>query len=209
MVRKGGRLVVSGVIALLLGLFLAGAASISAQQATPATGATGAPTDVPHPTHIHQGTCANLNPNPQYPLANTEYPSSTSSASPAAASPMASPAAGGMVGTTGALPAELSVTKVDVSLQDLLASPHAINVHESAANIQHYIACGDIGGIVTNGSLIFGLQQQNNSGYAGTAWLKDNGDGTTTVTVFLVKGLVSSAPASASPAASPAGTPAM
>lgn len=193
-------------MAALLSLFVIGAASISAQEATPATGGGGQASDVPHPAHIHEGTCANLNPTPKYPLANVEYPSATGMASPAAASPMAmaSPGAMTMEGTTGALPAELSVTKVDVSLSDLLASQYAINVHESMENISHYIACGDIGGIVTDGNLIFGLQQQNNSGYAGTAWLKDNGDGTTTVTVFLVKGLAGGAAPVGTPAATPA-----
>src|SRR3954452_573316 len=27
-------------------------------------------TDVPQPAHIHDGTCANLNPKPKYPLSN-------------------------------------------------------------------------------------------------------------------------------------------
>lgn len=201
---RRGRVIGASFIVALLSLFVIGAASISAQQATPATGGGGQASDVPHPAHIHQGTCVNLNPVPKYPLANVEYPAA-STASPAA-SPMAmgSPAAATTQGTTGALPAELSVTKVNVSLNDLLASQYAINVHESAQNISHYIACGDIGGIVSDGSLIFGLQQQNNSGYAGTAWLKDNGDGTTTVTVFLVHGLAGPSAPMGTPAATPA-----
>jgi hypothetical protein len=32
---------------------------------------TGAPEDVPQPTHIHLGTCENINKAPQYPLTNT------------------------------------------------------------------------------------------------------------------------------------------
>jgi hypothetical protein len=66
-----------------------------------------------HPAHIHQGTCTNLDPNPQYPLTNV--------------------AADGT-----------STTKIDVSLNDLLASPHAVNLHESATNLGVYIACGEI-----------------------------------------------------------------
>jgi opacity protein-like surface antigen len=31
----------------------------------------GAPKDTPQPTHIHIGTCANINKAPEYPLANT------------------------------------------------------------------------------------------------------------------------------------------
>jgi hypothetical protein len=33
--------------------------------------------------------------------------------------------------------------------------------------------------------LALGLGELNGSGYSGVAWLHDNGDGTTTVTVFL------------------------
>jgi hypothetical protein len=32
---------------------------------------TGEPAGVPQPTHIHEGTCAKLNPAPKYPLSNT------------------------------------------------------------------------------------------------------------------------------------------
>jgi Cu/Zn superoxide dismutase len=37
-----------------------------------------------------------------------------------------------------------STTTVDVSLDDLLAQPFAINVHKSAAEAQIYFSCGDI-----------------------------------------------------------------
>ena len=50
------------------------------------------------------------------------------------------------------VPVETSQTLVAASLQDLLSKPYAINVHESQANIQNYIACGDIGGALMTGS---------------------------------------------------------
>ncbi len=37
-----------------------------------------------------------------------------------------------------------SNTVIDASFDDLTAQPMAINVHESAANIGKYVACGDI-----------------------------------------------------------------
>jgi hypothetical protein len=37
-----------------------------------------------------------------------------------------------------------SETKVEVSLDDLLAEPYAVNLHESATNLGVYIACGEI-----------------------------------------------------------------
>jgi len=36
-----------------------------------------APTDVPQPAHIHEGSCAKLNPKPAYPLANVVDGTST------------------------------------------------------------------------------------------------------------------------------------
>ncbi|HTZ53659.1 MAG TPA: hypothetical protein VMB20_01240 [Candidatus Acidoferrum sp.] len=39
---------------------------------------TGAPKDVPQPTHIHVGTCAHINVAPRYPLSNTVNGQSTS-----------------------------------------------------------------------------------------------------------------------------------
>ncbi len=78
-----------------------------------------------------------------------------------------------------------STTEVEASLDDILAVEHAINVHESAANIQNYIACGDLVGPATDGELRIELQELNDSGYTGEAHLVDNGDGTTTVTITL------------------------
>lgn len=71
-----------------------------------------------NPTHIHQGTCADLDPNPQFPLTNIVLPSST---------------------LTG-----VSDTLVDVPLADLLATPHLILIHKSQKDIGTYLACGNI-----------------------------------------------------------------
>jgi uncharacterized cupredoxin-like copper-binding protein len=164
-----------------------------AQQTNPAAGGV-----EPHPTHIHQGTCENLTPKPCLPLNDTTLglPIGTPNATPAT-----------MVGAGGAFPAETSVTQnVKTSLDDLLKNPYAINVHLSAQQMTTYIACGDIGGIRQGPDLAFGLAQQNNSGYVGTAWLHDNGDGTINVTVAIVRNLITAAAPSGTPAA--AATPA-
>ena len=71
-----------------------------------------------NPTHIHQGTCSDLDPNPQFPLTNIVLPSST------------------LTGT--------SDTLVDVPLEDLLSSPHLILIHKSVKEIGTYLACGNI-----------------------------------------------------------------
>ena len=72
------------------------------------------------------------------------------------------------------------------SLDDLLGAEYAINAHESVDNIQNYIACGDLTGSPTDGMLEIDLAEQNGSGLSGKAVLQDNGDGTTTVTVWLM-----------------------
>jgi uncharacterized cupredoxin-like copper-binding protein len=167
-----------------------------AQQTNPASGGV-----EPHPAHIHQGTCDKLNPKPYLPLNDVRLglPIGTPNATPET-----------MVGSGGAFPAETSVTtNVKTSLDDLLKNPYAINVHLSAQKIDTYIACGDIGGIRQGADLAIGLAQQNNSGYVGTAWVHDNGDGTVNVTVAIVRNLISAAQPSGTPAAgAAAATPA-
>src|SRR5215218_7358725 len=71
-----------------------------------------------HPTHIHSGSCDNLDPNPKYPLNNVELDTTE------------------LVGT--------SDTVVDVPLDELLANPHLILIHKSAEELNTYYACGDI-----------------------------------------------------------------
>ncbi|MEA2529329.1 MAG: hypothetical protein QOG89_973, partial [Thermomicrobiales bacterium] len=57
-----------------------------------------------------------------------------------------------------------------------------------------------------NGADLFvGVGELNDSAYVGIAWLHDNGDGTTTVSVFIAERLSggAAAPPMASPVASP------
>ena len=161
---------VVGAIALL-SLILAGGASGAAQDATPA-GDAGPSEAVAHPAHVHAGTCADLDPNPAYPLTDV------------------APVDGAAEGAATALPVEQSATALDVALDDLLAGAFAINVHESSENVENYIACGDIGGAVvpTDGGgreVAIGLGEQNGSGSSGVAVLADDGAGGTTVTIYL------------------------
>lgn len=66
----------------------------------------------PHPAHIHEGSCADLNPNPAFPLEDVVDGRSRST--------------------------------VDVDVADLTLDEYAINVHESAENVDNYVACGDV-----------------------------------------------------------------
>jgi hypothetical protein len=71
-----------------------------------------------HPDHIHRSTCADPEPNPLYPLTD--------------------------VVLSQADPQGHSETLVDVSLAELLASPHLILIHKSKDAINVYYACGNI-----------------------------------------------------------------
>lgn len=147
----------------------------------------------PHPVHIHAGTCEELG-DVVAPLADVAYPS------------------GEQMGPESARLVEVSeVNNVDIPLQEIIAGGHAINVHRSADEIDTYIACGDIGGIVNereNGEgmeLTIGLAELNESDHVGVAWLGDDGEGGTNVGISLVEpGEMSSGAAEAAQEASPA-----
>ena len=81
-----------------------------------------------------------------------------------------------------------------MAVEDILGGDHAINVHESAENIGNYVACGDIGGLMIGTTdLLFGMAPLNDSGLSGVGSLHDNGDGTTTVYVYLTSGTAGAA----------------
>ena len=122
--------------------------------------------DGPHPAHIHSGSCDDLG-DIVVPL--TDVVENT---------------AGESFGSDQAVPVEVSETDVELSLSDILAGPHAINIHQSAEAIQIYIACGDIGGRVIDGDLLIGLQEIDGSGHQGVARLETDDDGTE-VSVYL------------------------
>lgn len=64
------------------------------------------------PAHIHKGSCADLDPDPAFPLEDVVDGQSE--------------------------------TTVDVDVTELTASEYAVNVHESAENIDTYVACADV-----------------------------------------------------------------
>ena len=126
-------------IALVLGLLLVGAASVtlaadsatvklSPQNNSGESGTatltkvgertkvvlnvTGAPAGVTQPVHIHKGTCDKLDPKPTFPL---------------------SPVVNGK-----------SETTVNASLDNLQKGGYAINGHKSAQEIATYVFCGNI-----------------------------------------------------------------
>ncbi|MGI8643909.1 MAG: cupredoxin domain-containing protein [Thermomicrobiales bacterium] len=121
----------------------------------------------PHPVHVHTGTCNELG-EVIAPLTSLEQP------------------AGEATGPGSARQADRSETTVDLALSDILEGGHAINAHESEENPGNYIACGDVGGVVVNGTLVIGLGELNDSGFTGIAVLEENGD-QTDVNVYLTR----------------------
>ena len=128
-----------------------------------------------HPAHIHSGTCDQLG-DVVYPLADVMT------------------LTGEEMGATGGHAVKVSeVNHVEAPLQEILDGGHAINVHLSAEEIGTYIACGNIGGMVherENGEgmeLVIALAELNDSGHVGIAWLGDDGEGGTNVSVSLIE----------------------
>jgi hypothetical protein len=160
---------IAGLLLVLGGLVFGGATSMLAQQATPA-----AVTGPSRPAHIHTGTCANLG-DIVGPMNNLTEPAGTAA------------------GSTDVAEVQYSFTmSVPLSLDDILASDHAVNIHLSNDQINVYIACGNAGGVVdANGTLVVGLTEQNNSGYSGIAVLSRNATdpSTTDVSAFIAEGL--------------------
>jgi hypothetical protein len=167
---------------ILIGSIVGAGAGVAFAQDEPAA-------DEPsHPAHIHAGSCAELDPNPVAPLTNV---------APRLNEDEEDNAAQGILTATRVLYSESEDVELNFE-DDVLASSHAIAVHESEENIQNYIACADIGGVVVDGELVVALQPMNDSGYTGIAKLDADDNGQVDVEIFL------SEPASTEPAATPA-----
>jgi hypothetical protein len=153
--------------------------------AAPGSASAQATTMTPHPAHIHSGTCTELG--------DVVYPLTDVGAEMAAMGMTGTPAMGDMgtaMASGAAIPVEMSTTVVQTALADIAMGGYAINVHESAENIGNYIACGNLGGMMAGSSdLVIGLGTLNDSGYSGIATLHDNGDGSTSVTIYLMNSM--------------------
>ena len=146
-----------------------GAALGASRVAVQGTGTAG------HPAHIHPGACTELG-DVVFPL------SDVGAGMMMDGSPMAR---GDMMGAADAIPIATSSTTVEAALADIVSGGHGINMHESMENIGNFIVRGNIGGMMGTSNLIIGLGELNESGYSSVATLHDNGDGTTTVNVYL------------------------
>jgi hypothetical protein len=98
------------------------------------------------------------------------------------------PAASDPRGAESAVQVDGSQTNVQLALSDLLGGPYAIAVHASADEMDTVVACGDIGGrMMGQSELPVGIAEVDGSGTNGIAILEDNGDGTTEVSVYVIK----------------------
>jgi len=162
---------IATMLALLALVAAGGSRSLLAQDATPEAGA-----DEGRPIHIHSGNCAEGELGEVVvPLTNLTAPAGT---------------AGGQDDL--AIVVETSVTNVPMALADILAEDHAINAHLSTAEAGTYIACGEVGGTVSDadGSLTIGLREYEGTGFSGIASLAPGTDpATTDVSVFIAEGL--------------------
>jgi uncharacterized cupredoxin-like copper-binding protein len=159
-------LTTAGGAAALLGMVVLGGPMAGAQDATPEA----AEVSPPRPVHIHSGNCNELGEVVQ-PLTDLTAPT------------------GDTVGQRRAAVAETSFTTVPMTIDALLAEDFAINAHLSADEIDTYIACGELGGVLTpNGELVVGLSETDGSGFNGIAFLSPGADGASTgVSVFIAQ----------------------
>lgn len=169
----------AGVLLAALLLMASGSLSSLAQEASP-----------PRPSHIHVGDCDELGAVIQ-PLTSLTVPG------------------GEVLGNADAVVAEAAFTSIPQTLDELLAEDHALKVHLSKEQIETYLACGDIGGALdANGALIVGMKELDGSGYAGIAYLEEQPNGTTSVSVMIARVIPGADGADAGAAQPAAETPA-
>src|SRR5215211_6476138 len=139
-----------------------------------------------HPTRIHEGSCEALGP-VAFRLNGVGGSVDLDNA------PVGTPTA---VNPDAAYQMLISETTIDGTIEELLASEHAVMIYESDEAMDA-IACGNVGGALSGYTLVTGLAEAGVPGHIGFALFRPEGD-QTVVLVVLGHGL---APVSASGAA--------
>jgi hypothetical protein len=89
-------------------------------------------------------------------------------------------------GQGAAIEAESSYTTIPIPLESLLSGETNITVLLSEEASETVVACGEIGGVLSEGgSLVVKLSERNGSGFIGIAFLAPGDPGTTGASVFL------------------------
>lgn len=106
------------------------------------------------------------------------------------------------VGAASQIPVLTSTASVPISIVDLVATPHAIVIEQLDldSGVRTELACGNVGGVPIDNELLFGLAAVV-ADTSGVAWLRENPDGSTAVTLFVTQGLAESTAHVQSPAA--------
>jgi hypothetical protein len=120
-----------------------------------------------HPARIHEGTCEDLG-RVAFRLNGVGGSVDLDNA------PVELPAE---VNPDAAYQVMISDTMIDGSLDDLLATDHAVMVYESDDNMRA-ISCGNLGGAMTGDTLITGLAESGIPGHLGFAVFTQNGQQT-------------------------------
>lgn len=175
---RGGRIMKWFVVAAVLAAGLALSGAVPGARAHESDG---------HPARIQKGSCENLG-GVAYRLTGV------GAAITADGTPVPTPEA---VGSPDAVPVQVSETTLGTTLSALAKEPHAVVVYESDEAMDHLIACGNIGGLLTaqmpgmvmpGDVLAIWLAGENDSGYVGAALLEAAGT-EATLRVFLSQGL--------------------
>lgn len=182
--RRMLALTVCATVAAFIAAMMANMTIAQAQDVATPAATESVDSDLPHLAHVNAGSCDAL-AHIVYKLEDVGTGGDSATPEPAVDPPAeASPSIVEAVAET----VKQSTTVINVSLDDLLADDYAINIHESIEAVDTYVACGNITGTVSDGSLVIELSEQNDSGISGSATLTDNGDGTTTVAIALAEG---------------------
>jgi hypothetical protein len=120
-----------------------------------------------HPARIHEGSCEDLGA-VAYRLNGVGGSVDLDNA------PVATPTA---VNPDSTYQVMISETTIDGTLDDLLASDHAVMIYESDEAMDA-IACGNLGGAMDGDSLITGLAEAGVPGHLGFAMFEPNGEQT-------------------------------
>ncbi len=224
--RPNGWRLVSATLVLLLGLIFAGGSPTVAQETPAADDAAEAePLPDGFPIGIHSGTCVDPVAEPAYDAGIAEPVQETGEteaveleedeAEPAA------PPAGDAVGTGVDAPveapeedeaeagrkqaAQLSETVYkadteldDVEMQELVAQPHVVIVHQSQEAYATYLACGKIEPLAEEGQIVVLLRPVGDSDTIGVALIEEDGSEAAT---FIRQSVVDPDVAAATPAA--------
>ncbi|MFM9108096.1 MAG: hypothetical protein ACKOWF_15520, partial [Chloroflexota bacterium] len=111
-------------------------------------------------------------------------------------------------GATDAIVAETSFTRLPLSLDDILAAPHAVAVLAGPGDAS-LLSCGEIGGVEDElGALIIGLREESGSGYAGIAFIAPDAEtGGASISLFVAPDFDPDASPTATPLPTATATP--